>query len=395
MPGSAIQKTEHDEDLHGPSSLTGLVLYFLKLGAIGFGGPIALVGFMERDLVEKRRWLSKEEFFRGLAFAQLAPGPLAAQLAMHIGFTKNGFRGSTLVGIAFVLPSFLMVVALGVLYVGMGGLEWMQAAFYGVGAAVIGIIVKSVYTLSRITLKDSNLERILFLVVATVTAWTEQEFVLLFLLSGFVAMMFFSPPRWLLLPSMLPFPGILFEVPLFAWVSTLVTVFLFFAKAGSFVFGSGLAIIPFLYDGAVNQYHWLTEREFLDAIAIAMITPGPVVITVGFIGYLAAGLAGASAAALGVFLPPYLLVLLLAPYYEKLSRNIQVRAFVRGVTAAATGAIAGAAVVLARRAIVDVPTAAIALGALALLLRKVPEPAVIVAAALLGFALFTAGGGRY
>src|SRR5262249_10090469 len=161
----------------------------------------------------------------------------------------------------------------------------------------------------------------------------------------------------------------------------------YFAEAGAFVFGSGLAIVPFLYGGVVERFHWLSERQFLDAVAVAMITPGPVVITVAFIGYLVAGLLGALLAAIGVFLPCYLFVIIPAPYFRRIAKNRQIKAFVDGVTAAATGAIAGAAFVLGRRAVVDIPTLLILASTYLVLdkAKKVPEPLVILAAGVIGF----------
>jgi chromate transporter len=375
-----------------PYSFRNLLVYFLRLGTIGFGGPIALVGYMERDLVEERRWLTKEEYLRGLVLAQLAPGPLAAQLAMYIGFVKNRFIGTTLVGIAFVLPSFLMVVLLGAVYVAYGGLEWMREAFYGIGAAVIGIIVRSAYKLSKVTLKDKKLSWAIFGVMCVVTAYTEQEIAWLFILCGFVALFTLAPPKWLTSGArvlILPAGFWLTQIPNVIKAPAALTIFLFFAKAGTFVFGSGLAIVPFLYGGTVEQYHWLNQRQFLDAVAVAMITPGPVVITVGFIGYLVGGFSGAVAAALGVFLPVYLVVIVLTPYYERFAKNLQVHAFVEGVTAAATGAIAGAVIVLGRRAITDVPTALIAIVTLLALLRyKIPEPIIVALAGGIGFLIY-------
>ncbi len=369
-----------------PVSLPRFVGYFLWLGAVGFGGPIALAGHMQQDLVDGKGWISKADYVEGLALAQLAPGPLAAQLAIYLGYLRAGILGATLVGVAFILPSFLMVLALSAAYVRLGGLPWMQGMFYGIGAAVIGVIARSAFKLARLTLGKDKLLWAIFLVLAISTAWTSQEIIWLFLLGGVVAVVVKSFP-WraqagsaagvflMALPG-LPAGGALWEI------------FLFFAKAGMFVFGSGLAIIPFLYGGVVQGHHWLTDRQFVDAVAVAMITPGPVVITVAFIGYLVAGVTGATAAALGVFLPVYLVVVALAPSYKKWARNPQLNAFVRGVTAAATGAIAGAVIVLARRSIYDLPTAVIGLLSLAVLFRwKVPEPVIIAAAAVAGLAL--------
>jgi len=368
-----------------PPPLGVFLRYFLRLGALGFGGPIALAGYMQRDLVERRRWIAPQDYVEGLALAQLAPGPLAAQLAIYLGWIRAGVLGATLVGVAFVLPSFAMVLVISALYVRWGGLPWMQGVFYGVGAAVIAIIGRSAYKLVRLTLGRDALLWAIFVVTAMVTIRTESEVVWLFVGGGIVALVVRLLPQAALALTPLFVTGV--HGP--ASRATLWTIGWYFAEAGAFVFGSGLAIVPFLYGGVVDRFHWLTERQFLDAVAVAMITPGPVVITTAFIGYLVAGPLGASVAALGVFLPCWLFVIVPAPYFRRFAGNPAVKAFVAGVTAAATGAIAGAAVVLGRRAIVDVPTAAIALATLALLTwaRRIPEPLVIVAAGIVGLVI--------
>lgn len=373
--------------------LREFLLYFLRLGTLGFGGPIALAGHMQRDLVEELKWVSSQDYVEGLAFSQLSPGPLAAQLAMYLGWVRAGSLGATLTGAAFVLPSFLMVMVLAGLYVHYERLPWIQGVFYGIGAAVIAIIARSAYKLVRSTLKKDWLLWSLFTALAVTTAWKESEIVWLFLLCGFVSMFIKAPPRLGLSQRTAPaFAGLekLFTGALGpATAATLGTLFLFFLKAGAFVFGSGLAIVPFLYGGVVGQFHWLTERQFLDAVAVAMITPGPVVITAGFIGYLVAGPAGAALAALAVFAPPYFIVIVGAPYYRRFAQNLQVKAFVQGVTAAAVGAIAGAAFILARRSLVDLPTVSIAVLTFALLsFKKIPEPILILVAGVAGLLLF-------
>ena len=379
-----------------PSS-RDLLRFFLWLGTTGFGGPIALVGYMEHEFVDRRRWVTRQELSDGLAFSQLAPGPLAAQLAIYLGWLCRGARGATVAGIAFVAPSFAMVLVLAALYQRLGGIPWLQGAFYGIGAAVIAIIARSAVKLARTTLGSDRLMWVLFAANALVTAWTESEVVWVFALCGVVSVMARTswglPGRWA--ATVGPVVGTA-HVP--TWLvaalegaggTSLVmigTLFMYFASAGLFVFGSGLAIVPFLHGGVVQQHHWLTERQFLDAVAVALITPGPVVITVAFIGYLVAGASGATAAAMGVFAPVYVITLVLAPRYERLKADQRVRAFVDGVTAAATGAIAGAAVVLGRRAVVDLTTAMIASVTLMILLRtrKIPEPLVIATAGVAG-----------
>jgi chromate transporter len=376
-----------------PSTLRDLTLYFLKLGTLGFGGPVALAGYMQKDLVEDRRWFTKEDYVEGLALAQLAPGPLAAQLAIYLGWVRGGVRGATLIGFAFVLPSFLMVLGLAALYIELGGISWMRGAFYGIGAAVIAIMGRSAYKLGKMTLSSNKLLWLFFAVSAVVTAWTESEIAWIFLASGAIAVAVIAPPKLrggAATLSLVPLP--LWSITGLAGAATgatLGTIAWYFAEAGAFVFGSGLAIVPFLHGGVVTRFHWLTDQQFLDAVAVAMITPGPVVITVGFIGYLVAGPVGATVAALATFGPCYLFTVLPAPYFRRFAKNASIKAFVDGVSAAATGAIAGATIVLGKRAIYDVPTVAIFLIALALLIRfkKLQEPLLIIPAGIVGVIL--------
>ena len=375
-------------------ALRQLVLYFLRLGTFGFGGPVALAGYMRRDLVEARQWITEADYKEGLALAQLAPGPLAAQLAIYLGYVHYRILGATLVGIAFVIPSFLMVVALGWAYVRFGGLAWMQSVFYGVGAAAIGIIAISAYKLTTKSVGKDKLLWLIYLVLAAVTVATESEVAWLFLAGGVLVWFWRAPPKWIRQGKVNAFAATpiaagsgmlsMIDWPLLSQIGV------FFAKAGAFVFGSGLAIVPFLYGGVVTEHHWLSEKQFVDAVAVAMITPGPVVITVGFIGYLIAGLPGACVAAAGTFLPCYLFTILPAPYFKKYGKLPAILAFVDGVTAAAVGAIAGAVIVLAKRSIVDVPTALLALVTVALLLKfkKLSEPVIVAGAALIGLAVY-------
>jgi chromate transporter len=374
--------------------LTELIIYFLKLGTWGFGGPVALVGYMNRDLVENKKWITEEEYKEGLALAQLAPGPLAAQLGIYIGFVHYRFLGATLVGLAFVLPSFVMVVLLGMAYKLYSGLPWMQAVFYGVSASVIGIIaisaykltIKSVSDLNRSTMRSKWLLWLFYTTGIVVTVITQKEDILLFAGCGILYMLLKAPPKWIKKPAALP-SFILIGTGFWQYESkTLQELGWFFLKAGALVFGSGLAIVPFLHSGAVDQYHWLNEQEFVDAVAVAMITPGPVVITVAFIGYLVAGFPGACIAAFATFLPCYLFTVALAPSFKRIAKNASIKAFVDGITAVVVGALVGAVIIIASRAIVDIPTAVIAfLSMLALIyLKKIKEPQLIFLAAIIG-----------
>ena len=386
--------TSDGDDLsRNDCSLGQFLAYFAKLGTIGLGGPIAMAGAMQRDLVDRKQWISLREYKEGLALLQLAPGPLAAQLAIYLGWVRFGVPGATLVAFTFITPSLLTALGLAALYIRFGGLSWVQGVFYGVGADVIAVIARSAWKLAKSTLGTKRLSWILFLITATVTIWTESEIVWLFIGAGLVALAVraINHPLSLAASSALiamP-PCLLSSLEGVSPDGTVLRIFLYFAEVGAFVFGSGLAIVPFLHGGVVNQFHWLTERQFLDAVAVAMITPGPVVITVAFIGYLLAGTFGGLSAAAGVFLPCYLFVILPAPYFKRVARNPWISAFVEGVTAAATGAIAGAAVVVGRRAIVDLPTIALASATFVVVwkVRRIPEPVIILVAGIIGWLL--------
>ncbi|RFM32664.1 chromate transporter [Chitinophaga silvisoli] len=376
-------------------SLRELVIYFLKLGTWGFGGPVALAGYMHRDLVERKNWISEEDYREGLALAQLAPGPLAAQLGIYMGYVHYRLLGATLAGLAFVLPSFIMVVILGFAYTQWQGIPQMQAVFYGVGAAVIGIIGMSSYKLTRKSIGADKLLWGIYLLLLSYTVWREEENVLLFLGAGIFYWLLKSPPKSLFFfrgnsgaSNAISFP-ILLNISIPGSSKTLGQLFLYFTKAGAFVFGSGLAIVPFLYGGVVKEYGWLNEQEFMDAVAVAMITPGPVVITVGFIGFLVAGFPGASVAAFATFFPCFIFTVLPAPYFRKYGKHPGIKAFVDGVTAAAVGAISGAVIVLGKRSLTDISTVCIAILTLLVLwcYKKIPEPLLILVAAVIGLLL--------
>lgn len=382
-------------------SLGELVKYFFYLGCTGFGGPVALVGYMFRDLVEKRKWFSEDDYKEGMALAQLSPGPMAAQLGIYLGYVHYGVFGATLTGIAFVLPSFIMVLVLGIAYKEYGGLNWMQSIFYGVGAAVIGIIAVTTYRLTtktigkidRTTLQQNWLLWLLYSIGLLMTIITQREDILVFLVAGLLFMFVKAPPSWIKNGKTMSL--FLFIPPIF-WTTdskTLWNIAWFFTKAGAFVFGSGLAIVPFLHSGVVQEFGWLNEKEFLDAVAVAMITPGPVVITVGFIGYLVGGVMGACVAALATFLPCYVLTVIPAPYFKKIAKNKSIKAFVDGITASVIGALTGAVAIIAYRTFVNaegvVDFTSIGFAAATTLIltkyKKTQEPLIIVVAALLGF----------
>jgi len=349
---------------------------------------------MQRDLVERRRWFTQEEYLQGLAVSQTLPGPLAAQLAMWLGYVRRGFWGAVAAAVPFILPPFVIVSVVAAVYVEFRGTTVIQALFYGIGPAVIALILRGAWKLLRVSIKEDRRLWAIFGVVAVVTFLVRSEVAILFLVAGLVGVVLFAP-GWLLrrvptAPALVPvWLGSLLSAAPTSDPNLLLQLGIFFFKAGAFTFGSGLAIVPFLQQGVVRDFGWLSEREFLDAVAMGMITPGPVVITAVFVGYLVAGLAGATVAGVGVFLPPFLMVVLFAPWIIRFRKHPAVVGFTRGATAAAAGAIVGAAAVIATQVLVDIPTLAIFLVALAAVWSaKVPEPLLVSVAGIVGFAAF-------
>jgi len=378
-------------------TLRELMRYFLRLGSSGFGGPIALVGYMQRDLVESRGWFTEEEYRQGLALAQTMPGPLAAQLAMWFGFLRAGTLGAAAVAVPFVLPPCVLVTAVAVVYAKYQGLRAVHEIFLGVGPAVLAIIAIAAYKLARTTNKTDPVLWVIAGVVCAVTAIAKTEIVWLFLAAGAFGILYYGGglPRWRPsgVTSVSPL-GVLAVVKGFAWTGSTAagTMSLFFVKASAFTFGSGLAIVPFLHQGLVHDHHWLTEQQFVDAVAMGLISPGPVVIMATFAGYLIAGLTGALAATAAVFLPVYLFVIVPGRYLRRHGQHPRLQGFITGATAAAAGAIAGAAIVIGDQVISRPGSIAIAVIALGLMLQrkvKLPEPALVAAAALTGLLVFS------
>lgn len=366
-----------------------ILRYFLKLGATGFGGPVALVSAMERDLVERRGWVSPEDFRLGLALSQACPGPLAAQMAMWIGYLQGGAWGALLTALAFITVPFILAVSLAVAYVRYEGLWWIQALFKGINPAVLAIIVLSSWRLMRRTLDSKKLLWAIFLALAIITALVKLEISYAFILSGLLAMFVYAPPRGASRAPLGFLAGFAALPAAAAGEGALSKLFLFFLKSGAFVFGTGLAIVPFMYKGLVETYGWLDQKQFLDAVAVSVITPGPILITVAFIGYLIQGIKGSVLACLGVFLPAYFFTVIPAPFFKRHSQQPQLKAFVEGITAAAIGALAGAAVMLIYQGIRDWPSALIMIAAGIIILRfKLPDVLTVTLAGIMGLLLF-------
>jgi chromate transporter len=362
-----------------------LVAYFLRLGLLGFGGPVALVGQMERELVAERGWLTKEQMREAIAVCQSLPGPLAIQVGVYVSYLRGGFWGAWAGGWAFIFPNFVIVAALGALYVHLGDLQPVTAVFYGVSPAVIALILHSCWRLAKLGMEDW-LQWAIAAVCLVVTVILQAEVALLFIGAGIVGVLYYGslirrPPVALQVAAV----PVLAQLAPVASGSTLGKLLVFFLKAGSLTFGSGLVIVPFLEQGLVQQYGWLDQRQFLIAVAIGMISPGPVVITATFVGYLVAGFWGSLVSTVGIFLPSFLLVLVAAPILARHRGNPNVQGFVKGAYAAAIGTILGACILLGRIAIGDWLTALIGLASLAVLFRwKVSNPLLIAATAVVG-----------
>jgi chromate transporter len=389
--------------------IRGLILYFLRLGALGFGGPVGLAHAMRRDLVEDRAWVTEAEYDRGLAIAAACPGPLAYQLGVYCGFLRRGVAGAVAVAAAFALPPFALVLAAAALYVRFASSWPLRALFYGVGPIVVALIVKACWRLGARTLGRDAAAWALFLAALAITAVSEREFVAIFPAAGIAGLFLFgrgadrkggfarsaeTPPAASRgAPRRSAFFG-----PLAAAAGTggaaaapgATSLFVFFFKTGCLVFGSGLVIVPFLKAYVVDQYHWLGGREFLDAVAIGMISPGPVVISATFVGFLVAGFPGAVAATAGIFLPAVLFTVVATPILLRHADHPRVRGALRGITVAVVGVLAGTTTLVARTAVGDAFTAVLAAAALAALLlwKRLPEPVLVAAGALAGLAAY-------
>lgn len=376
-------------------SVLEVVAYFLRLGATGFGGPVALCGQMEKDLVQGKAWLTKDQMREAIAISQSMPGPLAIQVGIFIAYMRSGFWGAWAGGWSFILPNFVMVAALGAAYVHFGGLSWMTAIFYGVSPAVIALIVHSCWRLAKLGMED-RFQWMVAIAAFAITAVVRAEMAAVFIGAGLCGVLYYGTSLrrtpTATLPSIaapLGASGIVAGGTTTASLPLLVKLGGFFLKAGCLTFGSGLVIVPFLEQGLVQETNWLNPREFLVAVAIGMMSPGPVVITATFVGYLVAGFWGSLVATIGIFLPSFLMVLVVAPILMRHRGNANVQGFVKGAFAAAIGTILGASILLGKIAIGDWLTALIGLVCLGLLFRfKVNNPLLVGGAAVVGLIAF-------
>jgi len=374
-------------------SLWQMTAYFLRLGATGFGGPVALVNHMRHDLVDTRGWIGESEYEDGLALATACPGPLAFQLGVYCGYLRFGVTGALAAAVAFALVPFLIVCLIAALYLRFAGAWEVAALFYGIAPVIVALILKASWQLGRKTLKQRRLAWMFAAVAAAITVVIRQELAGMFVIAGLLGCLVFAPAvaPGAAPPAAGPGPG----MPALAFLglggaaaAPAVKLFLFFFKAGLLVFGSGLVIAPFLKAYVVDEYHWLTDRQFLDAVAVGMVTPGPVVITASFVGYLLDGLLGAGAATVGIFMPSVLFTLAAAPLLKRVRGNPRVQGFLQGIVSAVVGALVGTTVLVASTAVSDIATAGIGLAALATVWRwpRLPDGLLVLAGAAVGLA---------
>jgi chromate transporter len=379
-------------------SILDLVRYFLMLGATGFGGPVALANYMRRDLVEKRGWIDEVSYDRGLAIATACPGPMAYQLGVYCGYITHGVPGALAVAVAFALPPFGIVVAIAAVYERFAGAGITRGLFYGIGPVVVALILRASWNLGQKTLKRDYAAWAVAIIACAVTIALKEELVWLFLAAGVLGIVVFAPqgkpaaaePVAPAEPKMraVSFPALLGVIaPSAAGLAP--ALFWFFFKTGFLVFGSGLVVVSFVKTYVVDQYHWLDNRTFVDAVAIGMISPGPVVITATFVGYAVDGFAGALAATLGIFLPSIILTVAATPLLLRYGGHPRVAGFVRGVTVAVVGVLAGTTYLIARPIIVDSFTAALLLVVLVSprFAKRIPDQAYVALGAVLGVAL--------
>ena len=394
MPRAEGGTGAEDRREPGPS-LTQMALYFLRLGALGFGGPVALANTMRKDLAEERHWLTEQEYEDGLAIAAACPGPLAYQLGVYCGYIRHGVAGGLAVAVAFSLSPFALVVTAAWAYTRFSATWQLRALFYGVAPVVVALILKACFSLGHKMLRKDLPAWVVAVLACAITVVVQKELTAIFLVAGALGTFVFAPRPAAPAPGREvapPPPGRAAALGVLGSAGGAMTskLFLFFFKTGFLVFGSGLVIVPFLKTYVVDQYHWLSDRTFLDAVAIGMISPGPVVITATFVGYLLGGFSGALAATVGIFSPAVLFTVLLTPLLLRYRRHRRLAGFIRGITVAVVGVLVGTTWLVGRTAIGDVLTVVVGVLSLALLLLfpKLPELVLVLAGALVGLVAY-------
>jgi chromate transporter len=351
------------------STLLEIASLFFKIGTIGFGGPAVTIGMMEEETVHKRKWVSSEYFMEMLAATNIVPGPNATEMSAHLGYLRAGIPGLLVGGISFILPGAALSLLLAVIYTKFGSLPEVSGLFQGINPVVAAILTSAFLRLGKSAFTDYKTA--IIGVISLIAAFLGVSEVPLIFGSGLLAMLLYSKPAANFLPLVLGFSS------LYQAKFTLTTVFnnqlvqlgLFFLKVGALLFGSTYVLISFIQREVVNQYHWLTYQQMLDAVAAGQITPGPISSTATFTGYVIAGMPGALVATLGMFIPSFLIVIFTGKYLPKISRIPLVQFFLKGVTASAVALIAHTTFGIYQAAIIDIPTALLAAVSLFLLFR--------------------------
>lgn len=328
--------------------------YFLTIGLIGFGGPMAHIAMMDSELIERRKWATKDEFLDGLTVCNILPGPASTQLGIYMGYIKGGILGGTLAGIAFILPAFIIITILSYVYFEFGEIPSMTGILYGINAVVIALISSSLLNMYKKSVVSKSQFTIFILTTIAITFF-KVNMIVAMLLAGVVGVFIYSNPfkaknhRKVLSVG---FPLI--------FTSMLSKLFIFFIKVGSFIYGGGLVIIPFIENEVVNKLGWLTQSEFLAGIALGQVTPGPVIITAAFIGYKVLGVIGALISTVAIFIPSFIFILIAAPYLKKLKDIPWIKGALKAINAAVIGSILSLIISLVPAAIIDGPTFLIA-----------------------------------
>jgi chromate transporter len=348
--------------------LRELAALFLRLGTTAFGGPAAHIAMMHDEVVRRRRWLSEQRFLDLLGATNLVPGPNSTEMAIHIGYLRAGWAGLLVAGVSFIAPAMLIVLGLAWVYVRYGHTTTGEALLYGIEPVVIAIVVDALVRLGRTGMRSSRVLLALGAAVFVLYLAGVNELVLLFG-SGVLAVLVAAAARGRTMRSVVPMALLSFTAVVETADVALWRIFAQFLKFGAVVYGSGYVLFAFLRGDLVERLHWITQQQLLDALAVGQLTPGPVFTTATFIGYLLGGVAGGVVATLGMFLPGFVFVALLVPVMRLASRP-WARAALDGVNAAAIGLMAGVCWQLGREAIVDAPTALIAVAALVVLLRS-------------------------
>jgi len=361
------------------ATLGQLAAVFLRLGTTAFGGPAAHIAMMEDEVVRRRHWLTRERFLDLVGAANLIPGPNSTELAIHIGLDQRGWRGFLVAGLCFIVPAVVIVMALGWVYVEYGTLPEAQAVLYGVKPVILAVIAQALWGLGKTAIKTWQLGVVAVFAAAAIVLGMNELLVLV--VAGAFACAFTLSKRRPLAAVVPVVPAVIATTVPFS----LGALFVFFAKVGAVLYGSGYVLIAFLRTDLVERWGWLTENQLLDAIAIGQVTPGPVFTTATFVGYLLDGPAGALVATAGIFLPAFVFVAISGPLVPRIRRSPTAGAFLDGVTVASLALMAWAGVVLGRDTFVDVQTIIVgAIAAVVLIRYRINATWLIAGGAVLG-----------